>query len=542
MKGLILFLLSLNTLACLSVTAPKNLNISISPLSKSLFVYDENGVAKESMPEINAVDCLATAKNKHYTMFTVGIENYILTDQFLTYSINDRITYGSKDFCRIENLDDTQGTLKDDREQRLLKRRRVMNRCLTFEVKDRSKTGIEFPESQPGCRVERVDENTARFEGYFCFFKPKMDSALSLTPVISPKCLTNEFYKENQFELQDILASIGVYISGDATGRSSVLQYINDVKLRLNQSPENIIPVNKTVNPNAPKFPTNWRVKDINLGKIQIQQSKDTNLFLGVPLFVRNSCEKSCNDGLCSSSCNYTQPVTAEFVLSEIEEKRNKKHYITSWFDGGVSPANWTGLITGIGTNITSSYIQEGKMYELEALLDDQEYNFMMFKGRIKSRLTLRPITIPRIRREGKSLSALNPFAKIETLKTLPTFPVFDTIRFTGNSHVGVKNTVNSISRVFEDPIWPPYFNNYCADNTCVLMKEHKLRLKLKFKVVKNKDTEKLEAADISYEKISNIEDNKVVNKYEAPYFTCTPPGQDPTDDNDDDDFGDIDF
>ncbi|MFG1485665.1 hypothetical protein [Halobacteriovorax sp. RZ-2] len=543
-RGLILLFLTFNTLACLVASAPKNINISISPLSKGLYIYDDSGTKREEMPNILASNCLTAASNNHYTMITVGIENYVLTDKFLTYSINDKVTYGSKDFCRIENLENINGTTKDEREQRLLKRRRIMNRCLEFEVNDVAESGIEFPKTQSGCKVTRIDKNKARFQGYYCFFKPSTDSAYIIKPIINEACLTNDFYTENEFELQDILASIGIYVSGDATGRSPDLKYVKDFKLRLNQSPEGILAVNKTIEPDEPKFPIKWPVNDIQLGKLYLTTSKDTknSAYFGVPLFVRNTCEKKCEQGKpCTAPCNYTQPIAAEFVLTQLAGN-GKKHYVTSWFDGGIAPANWTGLINGIGTQITSNYFEVGKDYELEVILDDQEYNFMMFKGRIKSRLNLRPTTIPAINREGRTIGEISPFSKVEVLKSLPSYPVFDAIKFTGNSHLGVKNTVNSISRVFDDPVWPPYFSDYCINGSCVLMKDHMLRLKLKFKVTQDEKTGELISEVLEYKKEANLQDNKTVNNYTAPYFTCTPPGKDPTDDDSDDDFGDIDF
>lgn len=541
---IILLIFCVDTFACLSSSAPEGINLSLSLTNKKVMIFTDEGETLDTMPSIVAGACSESAKKDQYLMFAIGIENFILSDELLSFSINDTLSYDSKDKCRIENLKEIKGTTKDDRNKRLQHRRHLVNHCISFDVRDDSETGLELPkEGQPGCSLTRVDENTANFYGFFCFFKPKIDSKFTITPKVAPKCLEENFYKENKFELQDILGTLEMYAAGDATGRSSKLEFLKDVKFRLSMNPDGVIATNKSRFSDVPKWPVNWKVRDIKAGKINIVPNSAEILKLNVPIFVNNQCEeKTCTDGLCTSSCEYTQPVASELTLFDITNPK-KEEYIKSWFDGGIAPAKWAGMINGTGIDLSTSSLEDGHKYKIEIAMDDQEFNYMMYKGQIESRLTLNPSTIPNLTREGTKFAALNPFNEIQVFKELPKFPVFDMIKFSGSNHVGVKNTVNSISRVFKNTVWPPYFDNYCSEGRCVLKKNHKLRLSLTFKL-KIDEKKKYIIEDITYEKSSSNTDTTIaINDYKAPYFTCDNPNSDPDDDDwDDDDFGDIDF
>lgn len=546
MKGILLILVTLisfSSYACVNINAPEAINVSLSLIDKKAMIFDEEGIFQDEMPSLLASSCQKAASQRKFMMFAIGIENFILSDEFLSFSINDTLTFGSKDQCRIENVEKINGLKKEDRNKRLQRRRYLINHCVSFDVEDKSKTGLELPvEGQPGCKLNRIDKNRANFFGFFCFFKPKPDSQFKITPKIAQKCLEKDFYKENKFALQDIMGTLELYAAGDATGRSAKLEFLEDIKFRISQNPDPIIPTNESRYDDIPKWPTQWKIKNTTVGKININKISDELITIKAPILVNNQCEESkCLNGVCTSSCDYSQPVASEFALFDITNPK-KKEYIKSWFDGGIAPADWIGMISGLGISLNKNSLAKNRRYRLEIDMNDIDYNYMMFKGQIESRLLLNPNTIPNIAREGQTIGSINPIGDIQRYNSLPSFPVFDTIRFTGENHVGVKNSVNSISRVFKNTVWPPYFTDYCENGQCILKKDHRLLFAIEFTIDIDKN-DKYIIENVSYKKSSNHNNQTTIQNFKGPYFTCEPPGSDQDDDGwDDDDFGDIDF
>ena len=135
---LITFIFSLKSLACTSVTTPFQLNMAISPLENKSFFYNDTRLINDR-PDISLENCISTAQRDKYLMFAVALENFILSDDFLTYSINDAIT-GSGDQCTIENNQYQRVQDSSERRKRLIQKREFINKCLTFSITE----GISF--------------------------------------------------------------------------------------------------------------------------------------------------------------------------------------------------------------------------------------------------------------------------------------------------------------------------------------------------------------------------------------------------------------
>lgn len=531
--------------ACKLSSNSKELNITFSPFQNSKFIYNEKGNELKDGIKFDITDCTTPAANNEYLMISLGIENNMFDDSVQSFSINDINTINSKNtkYCRIENkYNDNSSISVDFLHKRLLNRRELFTKCTELKITDHSEKGLNIPEKQNGCIVNKIDEQTAIFEGYFCFTKPHIDSRLELKLSVKDKCLDKEFYKEQSMELQDVLATLDFYISGDDSGNSPKLKFIKDYKIKLTTTAEGIIDSEKTVLINDPKWPTEWHVSDTQMGKIKVSGHGNELIKIDSSIFINNTCKKTCINGLCSSPCSYNQPIVGEYQLHEIN-KDGKKEFISLWYDGGITPSNWSGLINGAGHLLPKSTLKDKTVYELEINLEDQEYYYLMFKNSITSRLKLNNKTIPKINREASILKSLDEFNSIEVLDSLPVFPVFDYLRFTGNTHVAVKNSVNSISRVFKDFLWPPHIQKYCHNKKCINTRDHNLTLKLQFKVIKEEDKYKLQY--LTYKKISNVQGNKIIKDYEPPFSTCMKQGTDPNDDDDwddNDDIGDINF
>src|SRR5690606_15609838 len=124
------------------------------PANQTFHFYNDLR-AIHDRPSISAENCLKTAATDKYLMVAVSLENFVLSDEFLTYSINDELT-NQGDSCSLDNAPIKIVQTKEDRAKRLKTRRDLLNSCIVYQVTDFSKAGLEYPEKQPGCSLERV--------------------------------------------------------------------------------------------------------------------------------------------------------------------------------------------------------------------------------------------------------------------------------------------------------------------------------------------------------------------------------------------------
>ncbi|MEH0861864.1 hypothetical protein [Halobacteriovorax sp. DPLXC-1] len=527
--------------ACEYISAPSNINVSVSHENKQTIFYN-NEFISENNPTIKATNCHRLVTKKKYLMISLGLENFLLTDQFMSYSINDLITYNSNDYCKIENSPIQKDTTKSYRHERLKQRRKVLNKCISIKITDKSEKGLDIPLRQPGCAVKKIDKNTASIYGYYCFVKPHIDSSISYEVNVNKQCENDNYYKSQKMYQSDILGLVQIYSTGDASGTSGDLESLKSIKFRYSTNPNSNL-INTTINdrykdPRIPVWPSTWSVNNLNLSKPIFNSYINNTANLFVPIFASNQCKRTCNDGLCTSPCDYTQPLAAEFVLYELLED-GKKEYLSSWYDGGIIPAQWTGLVTGTGKNLSKKFFSERRKYQIKANFNDQEFNYLMYKGKIKNILKLRPTSIPDMPQNGGSLPDIPSFGKATSYQPLPDYPEFKEINFTGGNHTTVMSTINSISYFFNSYIWPPYVNDYCFENSCVLKKNHDYNITLNFEI-KYDENEDIEVTNLK-QTVSRGQSVNVINNYIPPAVDCTNPNDDYNDD-DDDDLGDIDF
>lgn len=530
---LITFIFSLKSLACTSVTTPFQLNMAISPLENKSFFYNDTRLINDR-PDISLENCISTAQRDKYLMFAVALENFILSDDFLTYSINDAIT-GSGDQCTIENNQYQRVQDSSERRKRLIQKREFINKCLTFSITDFSQAGLNISEEQVGCQVTRISKYAASFKGPFCFVKPNIDSSLSLTIDVDKACHSLETFKENKILLQDALGVLSIYTAGDETGYSPDLTAVKQTNLRVSvNAPEKLLATNAYRGEQIPVWPTSWNMPDIYLAKPKAYLAASSYDELYFPFLVDNRCERKCLDGLCSSPCDFTQPVVGDFALFE-KGRGSKKELVTSWFDGGVAPAQWQGILNGTGVKLPKNLLEIGRDYILEVDLSDQELNYLSFKGRLKKLVTMHNV-IGEINREGTAIREIPLINTIDDIEKLPSIRTIHGISFTGNGFLGVKEALRSVQLTFKNSFWPPYFEQTCFNGKCVKQGSMKNKISLSFKLGGTKEKPVFE--NVVFQRKSNVVASKNISNYNFPVVNC---GID-TDEDDDLDLGDFDF
>lgn len=532
---LLSLLKSINLFACQTVSAPANLNYAIDPANKTAYYYNETRMIWDR-PDINFENCLKTAAADKYIMIAVALENFVLSDDFLTYSINDRITSVGEQ-CKIVNNKFSNVQESSDRRERLNTKRRFVNSCLVFDLTDFSESGIDVKDNQPGCKITRVSKNAVNFEGPFCFIKPKPDSAIALGVSVKPECLNNEIYKERELILQDVLGVLSFYTAGDDSGFSSDLTSLKQVNFRIStNAPTSLIPTNVENGDAKPTWPTQWFASDVYLGKPSIITSKTLTDELKFPLLVDNRCERVCKDNVCTSSCDYSQPVVGEFSLSTLN-KKGKKEILASWFDGGIAPAQWQGLLGGVGVSLKKNLLEFNKRYFLEVELADQELNYLSLKGRIEKQIRMNN-NIGAMNHGGTAIREIPMINTIEELNNLPTIRDIVGIYFSGNGFTGVQEALKSIELTFKNSFWPPFYDDVCnKDGRCIKQSNAKNYLTLEFDLVGS--LEKPEFRNVKFSRNSNIVSVKPLQAYDFPRIDCG--FDDTTDSTDVPDF-DLDF
>jgi len=536
MKSLLsffLFILSLKTLACTSVVAPSSLNMAIDQENKAFYFYNEVRMLWDR-PDISLESCAKTAASDKYLMIAVALENFVLSDEFLTYSINDKIS-GAGEECSIKNnlYSDVQNS--SDRRARLIEKRRFVNSCLQFSVTDFSEAGIDVKDSQPGCKITRVSKNSVNFEGPFCFIKPRIDSSIALTVDVKKECLDQEIFKNRDLVIQDVLGVLSLYTAGDDSGYSPDLTSLKQVNLRFSvNAPESLILTNSDTGEAKPLWPTQWYASDVYLSKPQIKSLTNTADTLKFPIVVNNRCERVCKGDLCTSSCDYSQPVIGEFSLYTFN-KKGKKEYLTSWFDGGVAPANWQGVLSGVGVTISKTILEFGQKYLLEVDLSDQELNYFSFKGRIEKELRMNNV-IGDMNHGGTVIRDIPMINTIEELNNLPTIKNIEGIYFNGNGFNGVQEALRSIELTFKNSFWPPYFSDVCNGVTGKCLKQSNAKNSLFLEFTLEGDTKSPVFSNVKFSRRSNIVPEKSLPNYQFPVVDC---GGDAIPDID---MGDFDF
>lgn len=537
MKNLfiVIFLLkAINIFACQTISAPANLNYAIDPANNTAYYYNETRMIWDR-PDISLENCTKTAADDKYVMIAIALENFILSDDFLTYSINDRITSVGEQ-CKISNNKFDKVQESSDRRQRLNDKRRFINSCLVFDLTDFSESGIEIKDDQPGCKITRVSKNAVNFEGPFCFIKPKMDSSIAFGVSVKPECLNDKIYSERELILQDVLGVISFYTAGDDSGFSSDLTAIKQVNLRVStNAPESLLSTNTESGDAKPTWPTQWYASEVYFGKPSIVTSKTLTDDLKFPLLVDNRCERKCLNNICTSSCDYSQPVVGEFNLYT-KNAKGKKEILASWYDGGVAPAQWQGFLGGVGVSLKKGILEFNKRYYLEVELADQELNYLSLKGRIEKQIRMNN-NIGAMNHGGTSIREIPMINTIDELNNLPTIRDIVGVYFNGNGFTGVQEALKSIELTFKSSFWPPYFEEVCNnEGKCLKQADAKNYLTLEFDLVGT--IKKPEFTNVKFSRNSNIVSVKALQDYKFPAVDC---GNTDIDNGDIPDF-DLDF
>lgn len=452
------FSIHFSSYACKVVT-PRDFAFASSLKEHDYFAYNSNSIIQE-LPYSSVINCSQTAIRNKFLMIGFGPEVLEVSDSLRGSSFNGDFRNSG---CRINHSTLKSPITFENKKSIFQKRLKYLNQCVQIQVSDFSKKPISYPANQKGCQVTQVAPHQVLFSGGYCFFKPNLDSEYNVQVRIKEQCLKREEFESNKLDLLDFYNSLNFYIAGDASGKSEDLTAIGASTVRLSVNPINeIVKESDDFGVMRPTFPSQWIVSDINLGKIQIG-TRDNHGFIRSSLLVDNNCKESCLRGVCSSPCHYFTPFVGEFVISEWSKKKGKYEEMARWFDGGVAPGKWQGLIEGEGFELQTSQFTAGNKYKLDVSFEDPKMSFGYMKGQIKNRIGLIHRRYTPIRREG-AIDEIPVVRELGELDNIPVLPVIGGIDFTRPLN-GLLETRRRFINLFNSHFWPPMYESACDVN-----------------------------------------------------------------------------
>jgi len=490
---ILVILISKQASAC-KVVAPSNINFAISPTEEQSVSYSNNRINKD-LPIISINSCQNSSATKKYLMIASGPEIVEQNDQVRGVNFN-KVFVESK--CSIKYSPLISKQTAENQKKEFQKKWKYLNECLQYQITENGNRTLSFPEDQEGCQVVSINTKSALFSGGFCFFKPSSDSNYKIEVKINKNCEKLAGYKNKNINLQELNGGLSFYLSSQYKGDLYDLDAIESSNLHLSTNPvEPLIKPSDDFGITRPVYPANYMLNDIHLGKIEINKVLANFIRLKTPLILSNICIDQEFEGLKSSACDYSYPISAEIIL-----KDEKGDTIANWYDGGVSPPQWEGIINGDGVLLRDDQLIIGHQYQIDVIFSDPYFDFSIYKKQFQSRF-------PKIRIPSLDIK--------DDLPDLSKIPDQSTIEILSDNK-SINEARKKLSELFNSSLFPPIYDSICTreNPTCQKITTNYLSFKANFKVSKNYEIENL-----IVKRESNILPSYQKNIDQQPEFSC---------------------
>lgn len=449
-----MLIFSSDLFAC-DVVAPEQMNIAVSSVYEQEIFYTADKILS-SAPYTSITNCKLTAAKRRFIMIALGVEDLVLSNRNKTYSLSED---GARRQCTIIDSDLKNPVSATDQGKEVALKRDFLNKCLVVKVTELGPIGLQIPEDQIGCKITRISEHAADFTGRFCYFKPGFNSNISVELGIKPKCTKDEGLKELKITAKDFNGILNIYTSDVATGKNNDLVGIGGSEVRVS-----INPIAEVVQPAddfgvlRPVFPSEFNVKEIHLAKPEVK-ARGKLLEFKFPTVVDTRCERKCSGGLCSSPCDYAQPIVGEHTLEVFS--KGKWEYLTSWYDGAVAPGQWQGILYGAGRNIEKGALDTGFKYRVRIEYREPNFDFQYFDGDIARRLFLRNNNLGGLSSRGR-IGLIPLIESIVSNQYVPLIEIIGQLDFDGSLD-GVDRSLSTFQSYLNNKYWPPLYEKVCS-------------------------------------------------------------------------------
>jgi len=474
---LLLFLsIQITEAFCCDVIIPERFSISISPKTGDFLFY---GTSTQLIPntKIEINNCSKASSEKKYLMIALGPQNLEFTDRIGIYDFTNNYRNSG---CYIKDTFFKKNRDYITRKNDLNSKWETIRSCFEVTLKEIRKEKIDFPQDQPGCKVQVSSQNELSFNGGICFFRPQRDSQYEVSFNVKDECKGYENIKKlglTQFDFQSIL---NFYLSGDASGSSVDLNAIGTFPLRFSFSPEDkIIPLSDDFGPNVPQFPSYLELPDLHLGAMDIETSIPGKILIRPTFWTDHNCPNKCIDNFCQSVCDYAQPLSGRVELIKLNGDKEQE-IIDQWYDGAITQPRFQGELKGSGKEIDDYILVPNTKYRLKINFSDPKADFEEFKELIFQRLGRLPSSPMRIGRG--SIPEISRIQEIADRGKIPTLSTIPDLNFGYQLSEKFDENIRAFSNQFNYQAWPPYISKVCNSKICsTISKKNYLTLTVDF-------------------------------------------------------------
>ncbi len=510
-----LFATSVDT-SC-SVHGPDLYSYSASLEKNKTYRFELRGEKAETHQLGVLVNSCEKAAGK-FLMVGFGVNEYSIDSSTYTTAYTDTL---DPQKCKIENNTLNLPINENDRQSEHKAKTDFLKNCVETTISHNSSRPLKYRAQQQGCTVKKLSEQKAIIEGGFCFFKIYKDSEFVVSHRIKENCLERDFLQSQKISLREINAATTFGVASKPTGMSQDLELLPSKLFNFMLEPTSEhFTISDDWGRDVPQLPANYTVPEVSFGDIKLKNLRDAAI-LKFPLLVDNfHCQKSCLEEICTSSCNYSKPVVAEVVFSEIIN--GKKAYLKSWYDGSVAIPNWQGLLNMPAQVIKGVQLGEEKTYQLDLIFRDPKVDFTMYNKSVTPLF----MPLPGIPTMDFAASLLNGIPTIGSTKPIPEItdhdilPDYGVIRDFGQ--YSGSDGADGIQTISKFRYWPQYFDKVCSDNKCFTISSRPyMTLSLNF-TLGGMDVEgNFKIKDITEIKKSRFENNKMKKISELPKVVC---------------------
>lgn len=505
--GLCSFLALTNSFAC-NVQTPSYLNLAIHTIEQKIFSYGIKSI-DESMPFAVVSNCRDTAVKRRFLMITFGPDIVEMSDSMRSNNF-DRMYAETR--CTIKNNPLELIQSNESRKAVFDNKWKYINECVEITVKDMAQRPFTYPLDQAGCKIKKLTSHSVSFSGGFCFFQPHPESEINVVVSVKDSCKTKSGLKELNVNLQDIESEVSFFTASNYKNEID-LNGFGTFPVRISTNPlEELFRVSDDFGILRPTFPGDFPVNEMHLGKITIKdEGEDEGVTIKTPLIVNNICKSILKDGLSSSICDYANPYVAEIKL--INSKGVEE---ASWYDGGVAPIQWQGILQGEGQELSKESLRINEKYKLEISLSDPYFEFNTFKKRIKSRLERFNTSMSDL----YGSSDINVISDIKELGTYEDMVLIEPISGI-NFETGISDLTQSRKRLgsfFSSSLYPPMYMKACSPDSgqCENIGKPFVKFIATFKVNKN-----YSISDLEVERSSKILGSYKRKVTQQPEYIC---------------------
>lgn len=398
--------------------------------------------------------------NQRYLMVAIGAEHSNSISEITTSSYDGII---ETDKCVIKN-NPLKNIVSDEEKVAFYKQKHdFLQKCVEIQVTELENARIQYPTPQANCTVKQISDRDVIVSGGYCFFQINFKTRMQVRPYLKKECINKDFLKANGINPMDVPAMVRLYLSGDASGLSTILDQIAAIPARFTIEPgAELMRVSEDLGDTMPRWPTEW-APDVHFGSLALQSMGQYKARVDVAFVADNNCKEKCIDGLCASPCDYATPIAAELSLKKINLKKKREDYLDSWYQGGVAFARWQGIIRGF-SHYVQGELEIGATYKLEALFREPRGDFSFLKDTLKQIMidVDKNIGIP-----GKD--KIRPINLLPLLPDVPNYPEIPKLGAT--SSIESDPPLIAFKSYYLSALWPPFYDYFCSQDFSVCNK-----------------------------------------------------------------------